>query len=71
MAEPIIATARAGETLSALVARTVGRTAGVVEKVLAANPGAGALTRLPQGYAITIPTQALAAPAVQLIDLWD
>lgn len=70
MAAPFVAVARAGETLDALVNRVVGRTGGVVEAVLAANPGAARL-RLAEGDQITIPATALIPPAAPLIDLWD
>ena len=71
MAEPIIARAQAGDTLDALVDRAVGRTSGVVEAVLLANPGLADLVVLPQGAAVTIPAAAQAPPAADLIDLWD
>jgi len=70
MAGPITAYARDGDTLDALVNREVGRTEGVVEAVLAANPGAAG-ERLAAGVPITIPAEALAAPIADLIDLWS
>lgn len=71
MAGPLIAHARAGEPLDALLHRTIGRTAGAVEAVLAANPGLSASARLTEGQAVTIPAAAATPPAAPLIDLWD
>jgi len=71
IAAPITARARAGDTVDALVHRTIGRTAGVVELVLAANPGAAAQPRLTDGAEILIPVEAQAAPIADLIDLWS
>lgn len=67
----LVLTARAGEPLDALIHRTLGRTAGVVEQALAANPDLAADTHLAEGQAVTIPGEALAAQASNLIDLWD
>ncbi|PZR37170.1 tail protein X [Caulobacter segnis] len=67
----LVVHARAGETLDAVVHRAIGRTEGVVEDVLAANPGAAAFTRLPEGMAIIITDEAQAAPIADLIDLWS
>lgn len=71
MVDPLTVHARDGETLDALVNRSIGRTDGAVEMVLADNPGAAKFTRLPQGMAITIPPAATASPTAKLIDLWD
>lgn len=71
MAAAITAYARAGDTIDAVLHRELGRTQGVTEAVLAANPDAAAFTRLPEGMAITIPASAQAAPIADLIDLWS
>lgn len=66
--------ARQGDTLDSLVYRHLGRTAGVVEAALEANPGIATLGAvLPHGTAIDLPEPAAAtAPARRaLIQLWD
>lgn len=70
----ITAHAIAGETLSALAWRVLGRDRGAVEKILAANPGLAALgPNLPEGTAVVIPTEADAATSgtARLVQLWD
>ncbi|PHM73708.1 tail protein X [Xenorhabdus kozodoii] len=60
-----------GDTVDALCWRHYGRTSGMVEHVLAANPGLadwGAI--LPHGMAIELPDIA-AAPVTPMIQLWD
>lgn len=60
-----------GETLDALCWRLYGRTAGVTEAVLEANPGLADLgPHLPQGHRIVLPTQA-PQPQRQAVALWD
>ncbi|WP_435635339.1 tail protein X [Pseudomonas solani] len=60
-----------GETLDALCWRLYGRTAGVTEAVLEANPGLADLgPHLPQGHRILLPAQA-PQPQRQAVALWD
>ncbi|GLX14730.1 tail protein X [Pseudomonas straminea] len=68
-----MATLRANqnETLDALCWRHYGRTAGVVEAVLEANPGLADLgPNLPQGHTVTLPESA-PQPEQQAVTLWD
>lgn len=59
------------ETVDALCWRHYGRTAGVVEAVLAANPGLADLgPNLPQGHPVTLPETA-PEPERQAVQLWD
>ncbi len=77
MAAPIPATAHQGETLDALLWRTLGGSpgpaAGVTEAVLAANPGLAELAfALPEGHVVTIPAAAQVSPAtLPSVKLWD
>lgn len=60
------------DTVDALCWRHYGRTAGVVEAVLNANPGLanyGAV--LPAGLLITLPDIQTSAPERQMVSLWD
>ncbi|MCO7537808.1 tail protein X [Pseudomonas asiatica] len=60
------------DTVDALCWRHYGRTAGVVEAVLDANPGlAGHGPVLPAGLLITLPELQTAAPERQTVSLWD
>jgi phage tail protein X len=63
------------DTLDGLLWRHAGRTAGLVETTLSANPGLAAIGPvLPHGHAVEIPDSALAAPPQAdrpLIQLWD
>lgn len=60
-----------GETLDALCWRLYGRTAGVTEAVLEANPGLADLgPLLPQGHRVLLPDQA-PQPQRQAVALWD
>ncbi|QYX51502.1 tail protein X [Pseudomonas sp. S07E 245] len=60
------------DTVDALCWRYYGRTAGVVETVLAANPGlADKGTVLPSGLLITMPEIQTSAPERQMVNLWD
>lgn len=69
MAEVI---ARQGDTLDALCWRHYGRTAGVVEAVLEANPGLADLGPiLPHGQRVVLPEQAPQPQRQDLINLWD
>lgn len=63
--------AQQGYTLDALCHRHYGRTEGVVEAVLLANPGlAEAGVILSHGTAVTLPVMAT-APATETVQLWD
>jgi phage tail protein X len=60
------------DTVDALCWRHYGRTAGVTEEVLKANPGlADHGPTLPQGLAVTMPDAKSAAPERQMLNLWD
>jgi len=60
------------DTVDAVCWRHYGRTAGVVEAVLEANPGlAGHGPVLPIGLLINMPDQQTAAPDRQMVQLWD
>ncbi|WP_312948105.1 tail protein X [Superficieibacter sp.] len=63
--------AQQGDTLDAVCARYYGRTEGVFEAVLAANPGLaehGAV--LPHGIVIELP-DVQSSPITETINLWD
>ncbi|PWC09580.1 tail protein X [Brenneria corticis] len=63
--------AQQGDTLDTLCYRYYGRTQGVVEVVLTANPGLAALGAiLPHGAAVTLP-DIDTAPARESVQLWD
>ncbi|GIX38029.1 MAG: tail protein [Silanimonas sp.] len=66
-------TAHQGDTLDALCYRHLGRTAGLVEQALAANPGLADLGPvLPHGLIVTLPDPAATGEARRpLIQLWD
>ena len=60
-----------GETVDAICWRTYGRTAGITEAVLEANPGLADLgAEIPQGTTITLPDEA-PQPQRQTVNLWD
>lgn len=60
------------DTVDALCWRHYGRTAGVTEAVLDANPGlADHGPTLPQGLAVAMPEAQVAAPQRQMVNLWD
>lgn len=60
------------DTVDALCWRHYGRTAGVVEAVLDANPGlADKGPTLSAGLLVTLPEQQTAAPEQQMVSLWD
>lgn len=64
--------ANQGDTVDALCWRYYGRTAGVVEQVLDANPGLaehGAV--LPMGTLVNMPEAAAQAEQRQVVNLWD
>ncbi|AEB58225.1 tail protein X [Ectopseudomonas mendocina] len=61
-----------GDTVDAVVWRHYGRTAGLVELVLDANPGLADLGPvLPNGTLINLPTAAPQAEQSQMVNLWD
>jgi phage tail protein X len=63
--------AQQGDTLDALCWRVYGRTTGVVEAVLAANPGlADHGPVLPHGTPVRLPDQPAAAEQRQQVNLW-
>ncbi len=65
------ARAMQGETLDAICQRIYGRTAGVTEAVMEANPGLADLGAvLPHGTEIEMPDTP-PQPTVQRVQLWD
>lgn len=68
----MIVAALQGDTLDQLCQRHLGRTAGVVEDALDANPGLAAQGAvLPMGAEVILPDQAPAAAPTPLLQLWD
>lgn len=64
--------AHQGDTLDLLCHRHLGRTAGVLEAALEANPGLAALGAvLPMGTEVVLPDAPPAAPETKLVQLWD
>jgi len=64
--------AQQNDTVDALCWRHYGRTAGVTEAVLEANPGLADLGPiLPQGVMVNMPEAQSTAPARQMVNLWD
>jgi phage tail protein X len=60
-----------GDTLDMVCARYYGRTEGLVESVLLANPGlAEHGVQLPHGTLVELP-EAQTAPVAESISLWD
>ncbi len=60
------------DTVDALCWRVYGRTAGVTEAVLNANPGLADLGAvLPHGTAVILPDIAPQAQVLQMVNLWD
>ncbi|HCT3536092.1 TPA: tail protein X [Enterobacter hormaechei] len=60
-----------GDTLDAICARYYGRTEGVVETVLEANPGLSELGAiLPHGTVIELPEVSSSA-VTEIINLWE
>lgn len=60
------------DTVDTLCWRHYGRTAGVVEAVLDANPGLASYGAvLPAGLLITLPDIQTSAPERQMVSLWD
>lgn len=61
-----------GESLDALCWRHYGRTAGVVEQVLEANPGLADIgVILPHGTLVNLPSAPAQANQAQMVNLWD
>ena len=61
-----------GDTVDLICQRVYGKTTGVTEQVLAANPGLADLGAiLPRGTLVTLPEQVTAAEATNLLQLWD
>ena len=64
--------ANQGDTVDAICWRQYGRTAGVTEAVLDANPGLADLGPVsPHGTAVTLPDAAPQAEQRQMVNLWD
>ncbi|MBS7660568.1 tail protein X [Pseudomonas lalucatii] len=64
--------AQQGDTLDLLCWRHYGRTAGVVEQVLEANPGLADLgATLPHGTLVNLPSAPAQAEQRQMVNLWD
>lgn len=60
-----------GDTVDAICWRFYGRTAGVTEAVLEANPGLADLgAQIPQGTLVAMPAVA-PQPQRQTVNLWD
>lgn len=63
--------AQQGDTLDLICARYYGRTEGVFETVLAANPGLAELGAvLPYGTAVELP-DVQTSPVTETVNLWD
>lgn len=61
-----------GETVDQLCHRVVGRTAGVTEAVLRANPGLADLgTKLPEGTLVIIPDLPKTQAKLSTVQLWS
>lgn len=64
--------ANQGDTVDAICWRYYGRTAGVTEAVLDANPGLADLGPvIPHGTMVELPEQAVRAEQRQMVNLWD
>ncbi|NWD70779.1 tail protein X [Pseudomonas gingeri] len=64
--------AQQNDTVDNLCWRHYGRTAGVTEAVLEANPGlADHGPILPQGLVVEMPEDQINAPQRQMVNLWD
>ena len=69
---PVALRANQNDTVDALCWRHYGRTAGVTEAVLEANPGlADHGPILPQGLVVNMPEAQISAPQRQMVNLWD
>jgi phage tail protein X len=68
----VIVRAQQNDTVDALCWRHYGRTAGVTEAVLVANPGlADHGPTLPQGLVVQMPETQTTSPKRQMVNLWD
>lgn len=64
--------ANQGDTVDAICWRYYGRTAGVTEAILDANPGLADLGPvIPHGTAVSLPDAAPQAEQRQVVNLWD
>ncbi|MCY1348831.1 Phage Tail Protein X [compost metagenome] len=64
--------ANQGDTVDAICWRHYGRTAGVTEAVLEANPGLAELGAvIPHGTTVVLPDAAPQAEQRQVVNLWD
>ncbi len=64
--------AQQGDTVDAICWRHYGRTAGVVEQVLDANPGLADLGPvIPNGTLVALPDVAVQAEQRPMVNLWD
>lgn len=69
---PVTVRAHQNDTVDALCWRHYGRTAGVTEDVLRANPGlAEHGPTLPQDLTVSMPDAQTTAPQRQMVNLWD
>lgn len=69
---PVAVRANQNDTVDSLCWRHYGRTAGVTEAVLEANPGlADHGPTLPQGIVVNMPEAQASAPQRQMVQLWD
>jgi phage tail protein X len=69
---PVAVRANQNDTVDALCWRHYGRTAGLTEAVLEANPGlADHGPILPQGLVVNMPEVQASAPQRQMVNLWD
>ncbi|MDO8908918.1 MAG: tail protein X [Pseudohongiella sp.] len=67
-----IAYAHQNETLDHLCHRVLGRTAGVTEQVLELNPGLADLgPNLPEGTAVTLPSNPVRTRTIETVQLWS
>ena len=69
---PVAIRTSQNDTVDALCWRFYGRTAGVTEAVLEANPGlAEHGPILPQGLVVNMPEAQTSAPQRQMVQLWN
>ena len=69
---PVAIRTNQNDTVDALCWRFYGRTSGVTEAVLEANPGlADHGPILPQGLVVNMPEAQASAPQRQMVQLWD
>ena len=69
---PVAVRTNQNDTVDTLCWRFYGRTAGVTEAVLEANPGlADHGPILPQGLVVNMPEAQTSAPQRQMVQLWN